>query len=44
MASILTGLAHHGGVLPFGATFLNFSDYMRPGIRLAALSSGVLSR
>jgi len=38
MASILTGLALHGGVIPFGATFLTFSDYMRPGIRLAALS------
>jgi transketolase len=38
MTAILTGLAHHGGVLPFGATFLTFSDYMRPGIRLAALS------
>ncbi len=38
MAAILTGLARHGGVVPFGATFLAFSDYMRPGIRLAALS------
>jgi transketolase len=38
MTAILTGLAHHGGVLPFGATFLTFSDYMRPSIRLAALS------
>ena len=39
MTAILTGLAHHGGVIPFGATFLTFSDYMRPGIRLAALSA-----
>ena len=39
MAAILTGMAHHGGVLPFGATFLTFSDYMRPSIRLAALSA-----
>jgi transketolase len=39
MAAILTGMAHHGGVIPFGATFLTFSDYMRPGIRLAALSA-----
>ena len=39
MTAILTGMAHHGGVLPFGATFLTFSDYMRPSIRLAALSS-----
>ncbi len=37
MASILNGLAAHGGVVPFGATFLVFSDYMRPPIRLAAL-------
>ncbi|MGE5140947.1 MAG: transketolase [Rudaea sp.] len=37
MASALNGLALHGGVLPFGATFFTFSDYMRPGIRLAAL-------
>ena len=38
MTAILTGMAHHGGVIPFGATFLVFSDYMRPAIRLAALS------
>ncbi len=38
MAAALTGMAHHGGVIPFGATFFNFSDYMRPSIRLAALS------
>ena len=38
MAAVLTGMAHHGGVVPFGATFLTFSDYMRPSIRLAALS------
>lgn len=37
MGAILNGLAAHGGVLPFGATFLIFSDYMRPPIRLAAL-------
>jgi transketolase len=37
MGAILTGLAVHGGVLPYGATFLIFSDYMRPPIRLAAL-------
>ena len=39
MAAILTGMAHHGGVIPFGATFLTFSDYMRPSIRLAAMSA-----
>jgi transketolase len=38
MTAILTGMAHHGGVIPYGATFLTFSDYMRPSIRLAALS------
>ena len=37
MGAILNGLAAHGGTLPFGATFLIFSDYMRPAIRLAAL-------
>jgi transketolase len=37
MGAILNGLALHGGVLPFGATFLMFADYMRPAIRLAAL-------
>jgi len=38
MGGILNGLAVHGGVIPYGATFLIFSDYMRPAIRLAALS------
>jgi transketolase len=38
MTAALTGMAVHGGVVPFGATFLTFSDYMRPAIRLAALS------
>ncbi|RPJ38488.1 MAG: transketolase, partial [Planctomycetaceae bacterium] len=38
MAAVLNGLALHGGVIPYGATFLIFSDYMRPAIRLAALS------
>jgi transketolase len=37
MGSILSGLALHGGVIPYGGTFLVFSDYMRPAIRLAAL-------
>lgn len=37
MASIMNGMALHGGVRPFGGTFLVFSDYMRPAIRLAAL-------
>jgi len=38
MGAILNGLALHGGVRPVGSTFLIFSDYMRPPIRLAALS------
>mgnify|MGYP003471213249 FL=1 len=37
MGSILNGMAIYGGVIPFGATFLIFSDYMRSAIRLAAL-------
>ncbi|MFC5441627.1 transketolase [Rhodanobacter ginsenosidimutans] len=37
MAAISNGLAAHGGFIPFDATFLIFSDYMRPAIRLAAL-------
>lgn len=37
MAGILNGLALHGGLRPYGSTFLVFSDYMRPSIRLAAL-------
>jgi transketolase len=37
MTSILNGILCHGGLRPFGATFLVFSDYMRPAIRLAAI-------
>ncbi len=37
MGSILNGMALHGGVLPYGGTFLVFSDYMRPPVRLAAM-------
>ncbi|HWX03267.1 transketolase [Collimonas sp.] len=37
MGAIINGMAAHGGTLPYGATFLVFSDYMRPSIRLAAL-------
>jgi transketolase len=37
MASIMNGLALHGGLRPFGGTFLIFSDYMRPAVRLAAI-------
>jgi transketolase len=37
MGAITNGIAAHGGFIPYGATFLIFSDYMRPSIRLAAL-------
>lgn len=37
MGAILNGLAAHGGSIPYGSTFLIFSDYMRPPMRLAAL-------
>ena len=39
MGGIVNGLAAHGGILPFSATFLMFSDYMKPAIRLGALSN-----
>ncbi|MDP9110086.1 MAG: transketolase [Candidatus Eremiobacteraeota bacterium] len=38
MAAINNGVALHGGLLPFGATFLNFLDYMKGAVRLAALN------
>ena len=37
MGAALNGMAAHGGIIPFGSTFLIFSDYLRPSIRLAAL-------
>ncbi|HEY7614157.1 MAG TPA: transketolase [Gemmatimonadales bacterium] len=37
MAAILNGIAAHGGLRPFGSSFLVFSDYMKPAIRLAAI-------
>ncbi|MFZ5918772.1 MAG: transketolase [Chloroflexota bacterium] len=37
MGAIMNGLAAHGGVRPYGGTFMVFSDYMRPAIRLAAM-------
>lgn len=37
MAAMASGLALHGGIIPFTATFLTFSDYMKPSLRLAAL-------
>jgi transketolase len=38
MGATMNGMAAHGGVLPVGGTFFIFSDYMRPAVRLAALS------
>lgn len=38
MGSIVNGMAYHGGILPYGATFLVFTDYMRPAVRISALS------
>ena len=37
MGAVMNGMALHGGLIPYGATFLVFSDYMRPAVRLAAL-------
>jgi transketolase len=37
MAAVMNGMAAHGGIIPFGATFLQFADYLRPALRLAAL-------
>jgi transketolase len=39
MGAIANGLAAHGGTIPYGSTFLIFSDYMRPAIRLRRLTS-----
>lgn len=39
MGAALNGMVAHGGVIPYGGTFLIFSDYMRPAIRIAALSN-----
>jgi len=37
MATLMNGMALHGGVIPYGGTFMQFADYCRPSIRLAAL-------
>ena len=37
MATTMNGLALHGGIIPYSGTFLQFADYSRPAIRLAAL-------
>jgi transketolase len=37
MCTLMNGMAIHGGVIPYGGTFLSFADYCRPAIRLAAL-------
>ncbi len=38
MGAVVNGMAAHGGVLPYGSTFLVFSDYLRPALRVAALA------
>jgi transketolase len=38
MGAIVNGMAYHGGMIPFGATFFVFSDYLRPALRLSAMS------
>jgi transketolase len=38
MGAIVNGMAYHGGLIPFGGTFLTFSDYMRGAVRVSALS------
>jgi len=38
MAAVMNGMANHGGLRPYGSTFFVFSDYLRPSLRLAALS------
>jgi transketolase len=43
MGSIANGMALHGGVFPVVGTFLVFADYMRPSIRMAALSKAKLT-
>ena len=39
MAAVMNGMALHGGVIPYGGTFLVFTDYARPAIRLSALQN-----
>src|SRR3546814_3590654 len=39
MAAAMNGMALHGGVIPYGGTFLVFSDYCRPAIRLSAIQN-----
>jgi len=39
MGAIVNGIAYHGGFIPYGSTFLVFSDYMRPSVRISALSN-----
>ena len=44
MATILNGMALHGGIIPFGGTFLVFSDYARPALRSAAMQDIQIGR
>ena len=43
MAAAMNGMALHGGIIPYSGTFLVFSDYCRPAIRLAALMGSASS-
>ncbi len=38
MGAVVNGMAYHGGFIPYGSTFLVFSDYMRPAVRLSAIA------
>ena len=38
MGAVVNGMAYHQGLIPYGATFLVFSDYMRPAVRISAIS------
>ena len=40
MAAAMNGMALHGGVIPYGGTFLVFTDYARPAIRLSRAAEG----
>ena len=43
MAAAMNGMALHGGIIPYGGTFLVFTDYCRPAMRLAALMGSARS-
>ena len=41
MAAAMNGIAAHGGLIPYGGTFLCFTDYCRPALRLSAFNAGL---